>query len=143
LIKTIKSSNLFWNDVQIYENNDKQNHSVFLNEHFNISNIGVDYYNPNNIPIEFKESFNPIYKNVRFSIPEYQTKESKYFVLCLNISEYFILRTRDILNRFTFDSKYHLTHIRLSTIRIMKIAKFDDILELKTYINNLNDYRGK
>ena len=138
-----ETTKLLWNGIQIYENDERQNHSVFLNEYFNISPVGIDYYNPNNIPFEFKESFNPEYKNVRFAIPEYQTLESNYFVLCLNISEYFILRTRDILNRFSFGSKYGLTHIRLSTVRKIKIAKFDDILELKAYIDNLNDNRGK
>ena len=137
----IENINLLWNGIQIYENNERQYHSVFLNKHFNIAPIGVDYYNPNNIPFEFKESFNPEYKNIRFAIPEYQTLEANYFVLCLNITEYFILRTKDILKRFTFGKKYHLTHIRLNTVRIMKTVKFNDILELKEYINNLEGYK--
>jgi len=64
------------------------NHSIFLNNYFNISKSGVDYYNQFNISFEFKETYGIRFE--RFRISKKQLYESNYIVFSIQGKEFYI-----------------------------------------------------
>ena len=117
---------------EIYENGYQQNHSIFLNNHFTLSCLGVDYYNPYNVGFEFKETFG--YKNVFFKIPKEQLEQSDYLVLNFYNENFYIHNSKYFLKRFKF--KNGNCYLRPNTAKKNYIFKTDDILKLVDYIEN-------
>lgn len=105
--------------------------------HFPISINGVDYYNPNNKGIEFKESFNLKKQNPCFKIPKKQLKETDFFVFSFHYSEYYVLRKSFFQDKYSFENKAKACHPRLNTIIRNSIFETSDIEELKEYLDKL------
>jgi len=114
-------------------------HSEYLRSRFNISNLGVDYYNDNNIGFEFKESFMERIENIFFKVPEVQALNSDYFVFCVGTSEYYIVPQRDILENFDFKTKKKNANIRINTVKQLACFKTDDIDVLEIVIDELEE----
>ena len=112
-------------------------HSKYLNNVFNISNRGVDYYNNHNIGFEFKESFMENRDNIFYKVPEHQAKVSDYFVFCVDTSEYYLVNAKVILYNFGFKTKQKNANIRINTIRKVAVFLTLDVLELKDYIDKI------
>lgn len=112
-------------------------HSPYLRDLFNISNLGVDSYNDYNIGFEFKESFMVNRDNIFFKVPEDQAKNSDFFIFCVDTTEYYLVDNQEILKRFNFKTKEKNANIRINTVR--KIAMFltCDVFELRDYINKI------
>ena len=112
-------------------------HSKYLNEIFDISNRGIDYYNNHNIGFEFKESFMKNPKNIFFKVPEHQAKISDFFVFCVGASEYYLVHNELLLSHFSFKTKKKNANIRISTVRGLAECTTSDIFKLKEYIDNI------
>lgn len=82
------------------------NHTEELREVFNIEKNGVDHYTPNNIGIEFKESYADKYPTFLIKLKE--VLRSDIVVLCYKNIEFFVFESSDLLGHFGFD--YGLAH---------------------------------
>jgi len=109
----------------------RRQHSLFLCQHFDISINGIDYYNSHNVGFEFKETYSPYEKNKFFKIPLKQVKIADYFVFCENTSNFFIVESREIRNRYTFKNKRKKANIRINVVKQMAIfhTKYIEILK--------------
>ena len=117
---------------EIYDNCFKQNHSIFLNKHFNLSENGIDYYNKFNIGFEFKESFRK--ERIVFKLVKKQLELSKYTVFNFNNEIFYMHESIYFLRKYKFKSS---NYCYPSKTIIMKnpLFKTKDILKLKKYIN--------
>lgn len=112
-------------------------HSKYLNEIFDISNRGVDYYNDHNVGFEFKESFMKKSKNIFFKVPEHQAKISDYFIFCVDTSRFYLVPSKFILMRYNFKTKMKNANIRISTINKLATRIFVNISNLKEYMDKI------
>jgi len=113
------------------------NHSIFLNNYFNISKSGVDYYNQFNISFEFKETYGIRFE--RFRISKKQLYESNYIVFSIQGKEFYIHKPNYFLSKYTF--KNNMCYPNSSIIRKNYIFKTKDILELRDFIQNIKKLR--
>jgi len=120
-----------------YENGYRSEHSLELRDYFPISNRGVDYYNPNNISIEFKECFSEKKEAQWFKVRKRQLEESKYVVFCLLNEEFYILRSSHLLKKYSFNTYGKRVNLRIDTIRKNSIFETNDYIELKEVIDKL------
>ena len=123
--------------IHRYNNNYKREHSIYLNDLFDISPNGVDYYNPYDLGFEFKESFIEKREKIFYKVPEHQTLVSDFFIFCLHTSEYYLVRKEDIEKRFDFKTKEHNANIRINTVKSLSIYNIDDVNKLKEYIDKI------
>lgn len=127
----------------IYKNRYKQRHSDKLNEYFKISPIGIDYYNPFNIAIEFKESFSKKDDKMFFKIPEKQLSKTHLIVCCKRDEEFYIKESIKILNneKYKFNTIYKRCCLRLTTIEREHLFKCVDYKELQIVLNTLKEMK--
>jgi len=123
----------------IYDNGDRSKHSKFLNSFFSINNRGVDYYNPNNISFEFKESYMSDKKNIFFKIPEHQINESDFFIFCVNYEKFYLVSKLDIRENFDCKCKSKKAHIRINTVKLFSFYSNENILIFKNYIDKIKE----
>ena len=124
--------------IEMVNQNVNPYHSKELRQYFNISNNGVDYYNPFNIGIEFKECFsNSKYPNIK--IGNNQFNESDLLVVCFKHKEFYIHDLSYLRQRYTSNNKYNLTVIRLNSLRKDYLAKFNNYDDLKDYLNKIKN----
>lgn len=121
------------------------NHSKFLKEIFGVFQYkGTDYINPNNVQIEFKETFkyyNNNEKLIRFACYKKDYLESDYIVFItyhLGFPLCFIHKSKLILGKYKFDNKKQIGQPYFTTIRKNYLAKFDNLIDLKEYLDKLS-----
>ena len=117
----------------------KRQHSYFLCQYFNISINGIDFYNKHNIGFEFKETWTPIEKNKFFKVPLKQVKIATYFVFCENASNFYIVESQEIRNRYKFKTKEQKAQIRLNSVIEMALFHTKNIERLKEMIEMIKE----
>lgn len=110
-------------------------HSIELQNYFTISSNGVDYYNKNNVAIEFKECFANKEKHYIFACKKHQLISSDFVVFCFFDKKFYVLDCEDLLGMFGF--KNDKCYIRLNTVKKHKMFKTTNYLELKKYVDSL------
>ena len=116
----------------------ESNHSETLRSYFPISSIGVDWYNPFNIPIEFKETFsNNDINRITIKIGNHQLIESKYIVVCIKHSEFYVHLAERLKNRYKQNNKYDLILVKLNSFRKDYVFKTDNYKDLEKYLKKL------
>lgn len=122
--------------IDIYLNNYKAEHSVSLRQHFNISNIGVDYYTLNNLGVEFKETFstNP---NTFFKVLKHQFLESDLIVFCINEKEFYVHKAKILFSKYPCKNKTKRANLRHNAIKRNFLFKTDNYTSLKVYLEGL------
>lgn len=110
-------------------------HSEYLRQYFPISEIGVDYYNPYDIAIEFKETIKT--ENLRFAISENRLKDSDYVCFCFRDKEFFLMDIQFLKDHYTVNKKYGLVFIREKTIREKSLVKTNSLKTMREFIDSL------
>lgn len=114
------------------------NHSEQLREHFDISPIGVDWYNSFDIPIEFKETFsNNDINKITIKIGNHQLDDSDYIVVGYNHSEFYIHNAKRLKAKYKQNPKNNLTNIPFISLKNNYLFKTDNYKDLKKYLKNL------
>ena len=124
-----------------YANGYRREHSDYLREIFDINPNGVDYYNDFNISFEFKESFMVKEKNIFYKVPEYQVKNSDFFIFCLKNRCYFLVDKREILNRYKFNTREHNANIRLNIVKFLSTYNTVNVFVLKDFIDKIEEVK--
>jgi len=127
------------NNNLAYDNNYRSEHSLFLQDKFNIFNRGVDYYNPFNLSFEFKECNSKKPKNQWYKVYEKQLRESKYHIFCLNNKEFYVHKSRFLLSKYSFKTYGNRANIRINTIRKNYLYKTDNLNDLKKFVDNMRE----
>lgn len=122
--------------MENYENDYRSNHSIFLNEHFDIANRWIDTYNDNNVSFEFKECFSNEVRKQRFELKKYQVELTDYFIFNLNHQEFHVIDSQFLLDTYEFPKGR--SRIRIGRLREISIFQTNDIEELKEYVKNLS-----
>lgn len=122
---------------EIYPNGYKREHSSYLNNVFNINPNGVDYHTPNNIAVEFKETFAKKDKSLWFKIPKKQVDETDIFVFCHKDENYYVVDKEDIAGAYSFKTYEERANIRLGKVKSMAFFETNDIQELKIFLDQL------
>ncbi len=122
---------------KLYPNGYKREHSSHLNNVFNINPNGVDYHTPNNIAVEFKETFAKDNKSLWFKIPKKQVDQTDIFVFCFRNDHYYIVDKEDILSAYSFKTYEERANIRLGKVKSMAFFETNDIQELKIFLDQL------
>jgi len=120
---------------------DDFNHSKYLKEVFGVFNYqGCDYVNPNGVNIEFKESFKyDVPDNrVRFAVYEKDKLDSDIIVFVYKDKSY-VHKTRHILSKYKFNAPKKLAQPYLTTVSRNYLKKFDDLTDLKEYLDKLEN----
>lgn len=120
-----------------YANNYKSAHSIFLQESFDISNRGVDFYNDNNISFEFKECFTDKIRNQFYKLPLSQVENTDFFIFSLNHKEFHVIDSLFLSKIFKFPNGK--SNIRIGKIRKISIFETNDIEVLNEYLKNLKE----
>lgn len=116
-----------------------RNHSLFLRRYFDISMNGIDYYNTHNVGFEFKETWSPFNINKFFRVPFWQVENADYFVFCENSSNFYIVESQEIHNRYNFENKTKKAHIRLNSVIEMTLFHTKKIEKLKELIEMIKE----
>ena len=119
----------------IYDNGLTSEHSCYLREFFDIGIRGVDYYTPNNIAIEFKETFsnNP---NSFFKVYKNQLIHSDLIVFCIRNEVFFVHRAQILLNKYPCNNKTKRANLRHPAIRKNYVFKTNSYVDLKNFLDN-------
>lgn len=117
----------------------KRQHSLYLCNNFTIDINGIDYYNKYNVGFEFKETWATKQKDKFFKIPLHQAKIAKYFVFCENLSNFYIVESKEILNNYDFNTKTKKAFIRLNSVIKMAIFHTKKIETLKEIIEMIQE----
>lgn len=112
-------------------------HSIYLQKEFSISILGVDYYNKSGIGFEFKETFSDTPDNRKKFLVRQKDLESDYIIFSDNNKMFYICDSI-FLEKYEFKNKNKIAQPYLSTIKIEAIKRFDNIKELKKYIESIN-----
>jgi len=121
----------------IYSNGYMSEHSNCLNGRFMISNRGVDYYNLNNVSFEFKESFIKDRDNVFFVVPKKQLEESMFILFNDNNEEYYIVRSFELLMRYSFKSSLKRCCPGINAIKEICCYETYNLDDLEDFMDNL------
>jgi len=124
-------------DFKHYKDKKTSNHSIYMQEEFNISNRSVDIYTDNNIGIEIKETFAKKRENQWFKVKKYQLEESDFILFSVNNEKFYILDCEDLLGLYNFKNKEEHCCVRINTIKKHKLFKAKSYEELKKFLNNL------
>ena len=129
--------------IKKYNGNYTSEHSIELQKYFNISKIGVDYYNDFNISFEFKESFAKDLDNIWFKCNKKQLIQSNFFVFIIHLNyclnhEIHIIDSKFILDSYKFNTYKIRANLRINTIRNISCFETDNLESLKEYINKIN-----
>jgi len=122
---------------ELYPNGYKREHSYFLRNLFNINPNGVDYHTPNNIAVEFKETFAKKNKSLWFKIPKKQVDQTDIFVFCYKNEHYYVVDKEEIAGAYSFKTYEERANIRLGKVKSMAIFQTNDIQELKIFLDQL------
>lgn len=124
-------------DFNHYNGKYTSEHSIYIQEEFDIGKRGVDIYTKNNVAIEVKETFAKEKKNQWFKVKKHQLEESDFILFCVNNEKFYILDCEDLLGMYEFDNFYNRCCIRLGTIKKHKIFKAKSYDELKDFLESL------
>lgn len=122
---------------KLYPKGYKREHSYYLNQLFDINRNGVDYHTPNNIAVEFKETFARKDNSLWFKIPKKQMDHTDIFVFCVKKEQYFIVDKEDIAGAYSFNTYKERANIRLGKVKSMALQEFTDVYELKNFLDQL------
>lgn len=109
-------------------------HSKLLRVYFDIENRGIDYINNFGVRFEFKESHAKDFTKMFFKVPRHQLANSDYIVFCVYHNEFFIHKSKLILNRYSFDNEKEHCCLRYTTIRKNSFRKFTNYENLKLFV---------
>ncbi len=123
--------------IPLYPNGYKRTHSAFLKEHFDINPNGVDWHNPYNLGIEFKETFAKDKNSLWFKVPKKQIANTDLFVFCVYNTKFFVVDANEIEELYSFETYGNRANIRLGKVETLAMREFHNILNLKKYLNNL------
>ena len=113
-------------------------HSKELRKYFNISPFGIDWYNPFDIAIEFKETFSiKDISKIVIKISNKQLINSRFIVVCYNHSEFYIHKTELLKQKYKQNNDSNLTSIKLNSLRKNYLFKTDNYESLQKYLLNL------
>lgn len=116
----------------------ESNHSEILRSHFPISPIGVDWYNPFNIPIEFKETFsNNDINKIIIKIGNHQLDDSDYIVIGYNHLEFYVHKAKRLKTKYKQNPNNNLTNIPFTSLKKNYKFKTNNYDDLEKYLNNL------
>ena len=121
--------------LELYPAGYKREHSYYLKDLFNINPNGIDYHTPNNVGVEFKESFMKDRKNMWFKVPKDQCETADLIVFSIHNEKYYVLDKIDIQERFSFETYKTRANIRINTVKLLSIFKTKDVMELKKYLD--------
>ncbi|GAG78067.1 unnamed protein product [marine sediment metagenome] len=122
---------------ELYPNGYKREHTHYLKDAFNINPNGVDYHTPNNVGVEFKETFAKDDKNLWFKIPKKQVDLSDVFVFCVKNENFYVVDKEDILGQYSFNTYQNRANMRLGKVKSMAIFETNDIQDLKIFLDQL------
>lgn len=122
---------------ELYPNGYKRGHSCSLRNIFNINPNGVDDHTPNNISLEFKETFAKDDKSLWFKVPKKQVDETDIFVFCHKDENYYVVDKEDIAGAYSFNTYGKRANIRLGKVKSMAFFETNDIQELKIFLDQL------
>jgi len=142
--------NLNMEIIEPYEDGYSSEHSLFLQDHFDISNRGVDFYNSLNVSFEFKECWaKPKYRE--FKISQKQLEESDFTIFCVYHNQnkkgkvrlrdlkksFYVVENLFLLESYSFNTFGKRVNLRVTTIE--KICSFEtkNIEDLKKYVLKL------
>lgn len=114
----------------------RSEHTQFLGSYFPIGSRGVDWYNPNNLAIEFKESYMRNISDMWFRVPKEQVEKSDILVFCVYQRSFYCVMPDFIKKTYNVgvDKTYK---IRLNPIKIMSFFTCHDINILKEFLLNI------
>ncbi len=122
--------------TELYSDGYRREHSIYLKDFFSINPNGVDYHTPNNIAVEFKESFMKDRQNIWFKVPKSQCDVVDLIVFSIHNEKYYVLDKKDIQENFSFKTYNIRANIRINTVKLLSIFKTKDILELKQFLDD-------
>lgn len=121
--------------ISLYPKGYKREHSIYLKDLFNVNPNGVDYHTPNNIAVEFKESFMKDRKNICFKVPKSQCDNADLIVFSIHNEKYYVLDKTEIQENFSFETYNTRANIRINTVKLLSIFKTKDVMELKQFLD--------
>lgn len=121
---------------EYYKNKNYCKHSIYLQKEFDISMLGIDYYNKFGISFEFKECFSDIPDSRKKFLVKQKDLESDYIIFSDNNKMFYICKTV-FLEKYKFRNKNNICQPYLSTIKSVAIKRFNDIKKLKKYIESI------
>jgi len=121
------------------------NHSRMLKEIFGVFQYkGTDYINPNEIEIEFKETFKYYDGNeklIRFACYLKDKTDSDYIVFITYHKGFpmcYVHNSNQILGKYKFNNKKLIAQPYFTTIRKNYLRKFNSLVHLKNYLDILD-----
>ena len=113
-------------------------HSKQLRNYFDISCIGIDWYNSNNISFEFKETFsNNNIRKIIIKINNNQLDDSDYIIVCYKDLNFFVHKSNILKNKYKQNHNSNRTYIPYISLTKNYIYKTNNYIDLKNYLENL------
>ena len=121
--------------------NNSPYHSLHLRQFFPINKVGVDYVNPFNINIEFKETFsnNPNFKNVNIKITQNQFNDNDLIVVCFQTTKFYVHNSKVLGKKHCRPNSYGRTTLRATSLQKNYMFETNNYIDLKKYLDNIQE----